>query len=77
MKIDVVLPIKFRAAFTSFIGKQSDSIGVYFVKTREDVSRNSNDVYYHIHVTGMNKDVVEAWVNYILKIIELLNSEEK
>jgi len=77
MKIDILIPLKFRAAFTSFIGKQSDMVGVQFVKIREEISRDSNDVYFHIHVAGMGKGVVEAWVEYIVKISELLKSKEK
>jgi len=74
MKTDIIVPIKFKEVFKSFILKQSDDdIGIQILITHckdltfEDFTR------FQLHMCGKTKELAIAWSNYLFEIEKILN----
>ena len=70
IKIEVVIPSKLKVPFVSFLAGQSASdIGVRVVGGGKEIPRINKDLtHYQVSVKGINKDLVEAFVNYLYEI---------
>ena len=74
MKIDIVVPIKFKKDFKSFILKQSNGdIGVQVSITYYKDLMFKSFTRFHLSISGKTKELVTVFSNYLLEIGKILN----
>ena len=74
MKIDVVIPLKFKGDFKLFIDKQhNDDVGIQILTVRSNDFKKTNYTRFQLHICGKTEELAIAWSNYLSEIERILN----
>ena len=74
MKIDVVIPLKFKEDFKLFIDKQhNDGVGIQILTVCSNDFKKTNYTRFQLHICGKTKELAITWSNYLFEIERILN----
>jgi len=72
MKMDEVVPQEFGEEFSDYIDYLSswnnENIGITISTVRRETTGKGN-VYYHMHISGRNKNIVESWRKFLHEVV--------
>lgn len=74
MKIDVLVPLKFKEDFKLFIVKQhGDDVGIQIFAARSNDLQKKDFTRFQLHICGKTKGLAIAWSEYLFEIERILN----